>query len=549
MNKLDSIVEQIAFGKETRKPSPSLGLYMSPDTIYLAESHLDKSGKLVVDHLVRIPIPSSVKSAVASPGAAANATMNTDFLTDPQKVAGLVRQSMSQMRWNVKNVRVTLSHHLGLLRYFSMPSMESRFLRTAIPLEAKKYIPIPFDVLAHDYQSMPLPVDAGGKPRLGVLIAVTQIKNIANIQGLLASLGLKLDGVELAPCSVLRLWQGIDPIRGAAPFAHVHMDGGNVRVMVSEHGVPIFFREVFLGADPTLNDLRKIDLAGCLSYIQKQLGIPGVSQVRVSGNIANIEEFRAAFSMEAGVEARIQDTPSLLSVKSGDWGGYAALGASVHSLVPTPMTLDLAAADRVSDEERSAARNILLVGAALAAGFGLAGIAKSASYSLRSRELRKYPLSADVKKVFGTKSNSQLDFMFSEMQKQLDQLRSVTPSARPRASAVLREIIALMPPQLWITHMTITDPMLDGERVPFHITIAGHAQDATAAVEQELAFKLKDDLLKSLVVGKFYDVQIAIVHTGLTDAGATNSPGLDPDHLRDKLEGRTEFTLDIATKR
>ena len=542
MPNYDSIVEQVAFGKEVRKPAPSLGLYMSPDTIYLAESHLDKDGKLVVDHLVRIPIPAAVKG-----GPAANATMNTDFLTDPQKVAGLIRQSMSQMRWNAKNVRVTLSHHLGLLRYFSMPLMERRFLKTAIPLEAKKYIPIPFDVLAHDFQTVPLPVDAGGKPRVGVLIAVTQSKNLVNIQGLLDSLGLKLDGLEVAPCSVLRLWQGVDPIKDKGAFAHIHMDGGNVRVMVSEHGVPVFFREVFLGADPTLNDLRKIDVAGCLSYIQKQLGIPGVVRVRVSGNVANIEEMRAAFSAEAGVEAVIQDTPSLLSVKSGDWGGYAALGASAHALVPTPMTLDLAASDRVSDEERQTARDVILIGGAAAIVLGCMGIFKSVTYTYRARELRKYPLAQDVKKVIGGKTNAQIDSQLLEMQKQLDQLKAVTPTDRPKLSAVLREIIGLMPEKLWVTHVSVLDPLLDAERAPFHLTISGHVADQSVTDEQALAFKFKDDLLKSTLINRNFDVQISIQRA--PSMAGESLVGLDPERLRRKLEERTEFSMDIVSKR
>jgi len=542
MANIDSIVEQIAFGKETRKPAPSLGLYMSPDTIYLAESHLEANGKFVVDHLVRIPIPAAVKGPAAS-----TATMNTDFLTDPQKVAGLIRQSMSQMRWNAKNVRVTLSHHLGLLRYFSMPAMDRRFLKSAIPLEAKKYIPIPFDVLAHDYQSMPLPMDAGGKPRLGVLIAVTQSKNLANVQGLLDSLGLKFDGLEVAPCSVLRLWQSVDPIADKAPFAHVHMDGGNVRVMVSEHGVPVFFREVFLGADPTLSDLRKIDLAGCLSYIQKQLGIAGVSRVRVSGNVANIEEMRAAFSSEAGVEAVIQDTPSLLSVKSGDWGGYAALGASAHALVPTAMTLDLAAMDRVTDEERQTARDIILLGAAAATALGVMGLIKSGTYELRARELRKYPLAADVKKIIGGKTPAQIDSQLLEMQKQLDQLKAVTPSDRPKLSAILREIIRLMPEKLWLTHVVVLDPLFDADRAPFHLTLSGHVQDQTSADEQAVAFKFKDDLLKSPLIGRNFDVQISIERANANTAEA--AVGLDPERLRQKLEERTAFTMEIVSKR
>lgn len=537
---LDDIVEQLAFGKEKRKPGPSLGLYLSPDLIYLAESHTDKAGKFVVDHLVRIPIPAAVK------GAGATATMNTDFLADPQKIAGLIRQSMAQSRWNAKNVRVTLSHHLGMLRYFTMPALERRFLRTAIPLESKKYIPIPFDVLAHDFQTMPLPPDAAGKSRLGVLIAVTQNKNVPNILGLLSGLGLQLDGLEVAPCSVLRMWQAVSPEKNAAAFAHVHMDGGNVRVMVSEHGVPIFFREVFLGDDPSLSDLRKIDLAGCLAYIHKQLGVANVSHVRVSGNIAKIEELRAAFSAEAGVEAEIQDTPGLLSIKSGEWGGYAALGASAHALVPTPLTLDLAAQDRISDDERRVARDVMFAGAALAVMLAAAGAAKSASYSFRAQELAKYPLDPSTKAAIGTMSPAQIDGLLLDMQKQSKDLQVVIPSNRPKLTALLREIIQLMPEKVWLTRISVVSPLVEHEHASFKMLLEGRAQSDSVASEQALAFKFKDDLLRSPMIGRHFNVQISLEKGAGAELAATS--GLDPEVLRAKLEDRTKFTMNVDEK-
>ncbi len=540
MPDLDDIVEQLAFGKEKRKPGPSLGLYLSPDTIYLAESHVDRAGKFVVDHLVRIPIPAAVK------GAGATATMNTDFLADPQKIAGLIQQSMAQTRWNSKNVRVTLSHHLGMLRYFTMPTLEKRFLQTAVPLESKKYIPIPFDVLVHDFQTMPLPPDSAGKSRVGVLIAVTQNKNVPNIIGLLNSLGLKLDGLEVAPCSVLRLWQAVNPSKEVGAFAHVHMDGGNVRVMVSEHGVPIFFREVFLGSDPTLNDLRKIDLAGCLSYIQKQLGIASVSRVRVSGNVANIEELRAAFSAEAGVEAEIQDTPALLSIKSGEWGGYAALGASAHALVSTPLKLDLGALDRVSDDERRVSRDILLTGTAFAAVLAAAGAFKSATYAYRAQELAKYPLDANVKAAIGTMPPAQIDTLLVEMQKQATDLQVIVPTNRPKMTALLAEIIQRMPDKIWLTRISIFSPLVEGEHSKFKMVLEGRAQSDSVSSEQAAAFKFKDDLLRSPVIGRYFNIQISLEKGEGTNVSP--SSGMDPELLRQKLEDRTKFTLEVNSK-
>ncbi len=551
MANLDQLVQSIAFGSETPKAASSLGLYLGPDVIYLSETHMS-GGKLVVDHMVRIPIPAPADGKSAG----ATATMNTDFLSDPAKIAGLIRQSMSQLRWKSKNVRVTLSHHLGLLRFFPMPLMERRFLRSAVPLEAKKYIPIPFDMLQHDFQAAKLPPDAAGKQRLGVLIAVTQKKNIANVQGLLTALGLKLTGLEVAPCSVLRLWGAADPQKDAAPYAHVHIDGGAVRIMVVDRGVPVFFREVFLSQDAGLSDLRKIDLSGCLAFVQKQLGLGGVSRLRVSGAIANLNAMADAFGEETGLKTSVQDMPKLLSVKSGDWGGYASLGASAFSLNPETAPLDLAASDRVTDEERQTARDILIAGALAALFFAGAGLLKSATYTYRAQELHQYQRKLDPAVGASLKGMdaAAIDAMLKDMQAQLDQLRAVTAgSRRLKISTVLREIIGAMPDKLWLEHITITNALLGAgsDKNPFDVLLGGHVQDKTVADEQALAFQFKEALIRNPVLGKDFEITISVqkVSTGPEMDDGANQSGLDPKALSEKLEKRTQFELELKMKR
>lgn len=544
MSAFDDLVEQIAFGRETAKPSTSLGLYLSPDVVYLSETHL-KDGKLVVDHLVRIPIPADPKKA------ASTGTMSTDFLTDPARIAGPIRQSMSQLRWNSKNVRVTLSHHLGLLRYFPMPAMEQRFLRSAVPLEAKKYIPIPFDVLAHDFSTVPLPPDAGGKSRLGVLIAVTQKNNLANVQALLTALGLKLAGLEVAPVSALRLWQAIDPPKAPAPFAHVHIDGANVRVMVVDKGVPVFFREVFLPGDASVTDMRKIDLTGCLSFVQKQLGLAGLSQVRVSGNVPELDKLREGFAAETKLAAVIQDTPKLLAIKSGDWGGYAALGASAYSLAPTA-AIDLAASDRVTEEERHVARDVLILGAVFAFLFAAAGLFKSATYTYRAQELHQYErkIDPDIKDTLGSLDSGAIDGMLRDMQSQLDQIRSVTIPRHPKVSIVLKQVIDSMPERVWLEHISVANPLYGADKTPLTLTLQGHAQDKTVSDEQSQVFQFKENLIKDPILGKAFEISLSVQkQTSALDDAAAAGGGLDPKTLAAKFEERTSFTLEMKSKR
>ncbi len=536
---INQLIDTLAFGKAKPITGPCLGLYLSPEMVYLAETKAGKGGTTAVDHLVRVPIPLEGKAASGT------MTMNTDFLSDPAKIGGLIRQSMSSIRWNSKNVVVTLSHHLGLLRYFPIPPMETRFLRTSVPIEAKKYIPIPFDALAHDFQAESMPPDAAGKPRLGVLIAVTQNKNLTNISGLLASLGLNLIGLEVAPCSVLRLWRAVEPNTGPEPFVQAHFDGGNVRIMICDRGLPVFFREVFMGVATSLSDQRKVDMTGCLSFAQKQLGLTGISRIKLSGAPATLGPWKDAFAAETGIPVEIQDTASLLSIKGGDWGGYAAIGASARATVASAVTIDLAAKDRVTEEERQVARDIIIAGMAFAVFIAGVGIFQALSYNHRAKELNDYKVEPDVKAALSGLQPVEIDLKLVEMREQYARLKAVTGSKRQPLSMILREVIALMPENMWFTKMVALNPLAN-DKDSLSLTLYGRVRGATGAEEQDIAFQFKETLLRDAALGPLFDVQISVAARALAPESA--GAGLSPDALARKLEDRTEFTIELKGK-
>ncbi len=535
----DQFIDALAFGKAKSASGPCLGLYLSPETVYIAQTQPGKAGAVIVDHLVRIPIPSEGKAVTGT------MTMSTDFLSNPLKVAELIRQSMSSIRWNSKNVVVTLSHHLGLLRYFPMPLMERRFQHSAVPLEARKYIPIPFDTLAHDFQAESMPPDAAGKPRLGVLIAVTQNKNLANISGLLQALGLNLIGLEVAPCSVLRLWQAVAPNKGPGAFVQAHFDGGNVRIMICDRGLPVFFREVFLGAASSLADQRKVDMMGCLSFAQKQLGLTGISKIKLSGTPATLAAWKVAFTTETGVPAEIQDTARLLSIKGADWGGYAAVGASTRPCVSSAVTLDLAVKDRVGEDERLVARDIMIAGIALSVLIAGVGIFQAMTYNQRAKELNNYKVQPDVTAALSGLQPAGIDAKLLEMKDQLARLRAVTGTKRLMLSTVLREIVERMPDNMWLIKMTATNP-LASDKGALDLSLHGRVQGATKNEEQDTARQFKETLLHDPELGPLFDVQLSL--QGRAAAPDQARAGLDPAALARSLEDRTEFTIELKGK-
>lgn len=532
----EEIVDALAFGAATAKISNCLGLYLSPETVYIAETRYE-GGKVSVDHLIRIPVPASEQKGPAGTG---TATLNTDFLTDNTKLGALIRQSMSQVRWNSKDVIVTLSHHLALLRYFTMPAIEKRFWRAAVPMEAKKYIPIPFDSLSHDFQVIPQPPDAAGKPRQGALVAVTQRKNLANVTSLLENLGLNLVGMEVAPCSGLRLWEAMDAGARGKTFCQVHFDGGNIRILIADKGLPVFFRELFLGKEAALTDQRKVDLGGCVSFAQKQLGVGQLVQVRVSGAAGNIQQWRDAFAQELGLPVTALDTAASLGIKGGDWGGYAAIGASTRFLAPGAITLDLGRIGQVTEDERRTARNIFVLAAVAAAWFSIVGAFRQMDYQSKARELQKYRRDPEIEAVFAGKAQGDVDTLFRTMRQQIDSLSVLGDEKPARMVLLLKDVVDSLPERVWLTRIAIRRGMLKtlgGD--DFEVSLSGNAMAATPRQEQELAFQFKDNLARSPVLGALCkDLQVSIV-------AAKSQPGaaLVPAEQQKKLESRTTFTI------
>ncbi len=539
-NAVDELIDTLAFGKAKAIAGPCLGLYLSPEMVYIAETRHGKDGKISIDHLVRIPIPLAGKSATGT------MTMSMDFLSDPAKIGALIRQSLSAIRWNSKNVVVTLSHHLGVLRYFPMPLIERRFLRTSVPIEAKKYIPISFDSLTSDFQAELMQPDSSGKPRLGVLIAVTQNKNLAHIAGLLASLELNLIGLEVAPCSVLRLWRAVEPARSSAPFVQVHFDEDVIRIMICDRGLPVFFREVFMGGAATLSDQRKVDMTGCLAFAHKQLGLNSISKIKLSGTPAALGHWKDAFTAETGVPAEIQDTAQMLSIKSGDWGGHAAIGASMRAAVASAVTINLAATDGVGEDERQVARDIIIAGMVFGVCIACVGIFQALTYNQRAKALKNYSLAPDVKAALGGLQAPEIDAMLVEMQEQSLRLNAVTKSQRLPISSYLRDIIELMPENMWLIKITATNPLAD-DAATFEIRLLGRVRGSTVGEEQSAVSKFSDTLRLNPNLKPLFDVNMTFTKHSAAPVQAGLS--LDPEALARTFEGRTEFTITLKGKR
>jgi hypothetical protein len=283
-----------------------------------------------------------------------------------------------------------------------------------------------------------------------------------------------------------------------------------------------------------------------VTFAQKQLAVGQLAQVRISGTNNSLRGWQDAFSQELGAPVAAQDTAGMLGIKGGDWGGYAAIGASVRFSVPTTITLDLGKVGKISDEEKRTARDIFLAAAILTTYFLVVGLFRNFMYTSKARELEQYRRDPELEMVFGGKSKEDIAEMFKEMTQQV-RMSQIIIRPKLKVSDVLKDVVESLPEKVWITNLSLTNPMDSDNRGGPMLSMTGHSVAATVGQEQDLALKFRDKLANSAVIGKlFQDIQISVAGKALA---IETSSALDPDQLAQRLEQRTSFTVTARSKR
>jgi len=489
MSSLEENIEQLSFGRSLPKMDSCLGLFISQETLFLTEVAY-KGGKPKVLHLLRLSIP----GGPSSKGTKTIGTLNTDFLTEHEQILKLLQEAMKKTKFGSKHVMVSLSHQFGILRYFTLPAIDRRFWKSAVPVEAKKYIPIPFASLIHDYQVRQVKPGPDRKPRLGSIFGVTHKKNVEGIHALVKKLGLTLVGLEIAPCSVERLWDTLEPETAGSSYAQVHFDGGHIRILVSEAGLPIFFRDVFLPEGATVMDRRKVDLRGCIDFTRKQLGSLEPEVIRISGSIEDRPAWQEAFTQDMGKPVAAQETEKLLGLRGGEWGGYAAIGAGLRHLASTSLILDLSPVGKITDEDRRTATNILAISVVFAALFLVLGGLRHFKLAGINRRVSGQQAQGAIRDAFLGKTGDEIEELIKQMRKEVSAFGVVGKSQVP-LTYLFAAVADTIPDSAWIDVVTYTNPISFKKKAdPRMLEVSGSVADKSRAMEQEIAYQFKKNL-------------------------------------------------------
>ncbi|MBI4386910.1 MAG: hypothetical protein HY551_05980 [Elusimicrobia bacterium] len=542
---INSLIEQLAFGRTVPKPASCLGLYLHPAVIFLSEVRV-KGSKPVVEHLLKIPGPTPSYSTQTQTRSLGN--LNVDML-DAERIAGLLKQVMGQAQWNSRHLVVVLSHHFGLFRYFTMPGIDRRFWKTAIPMEAKKHIPIQMADLAQSYQIVPLPSGPDRRPRQGVLFGFTHRKIIEVLREIAVKLQVNLIGVEASPCSVGRLWhflgapgaagEGPASLAAAPMRAEVFVEGATVRVLLSCAGIPVFSRETQMGGGTDVTERRKTDILGSIEFNQRQLGVATPKEIELEGTGPYADLWNAALSREMGIPVVARDTARELGLKVGEWGAYASVGAALRCLAPGPIKLNLDPSDQEREDDLRVASTVFVMGSVVAAFLLCVSGLRAVLAMQKSHQLGRL---SDVARIeaFLNKTPAQINQLLQDMQRRADSLVTLATS-RSRVVEILEDLAESVPERVWLTSISYSNP-ISGElaRAAQRLQLGGRVAGFDAAQEQDIAIQFREKLHNHPRFGKMFACGGASVQSRSEGAAAA---GLG------KEEGFTNFSFECVSKR
>ena len=258
--------------------------------------------------------------------------------------------------------------------------------------------------------------------------------------------------------------------------------------MVADQGLPVFFRELFLGADASLSDFRKVDLGGCLAFAQKQLGVGNLTQLRVSGtNSPYWPPGPMPSRRRSGRRRRRRTPPAMLGIKGGDWGGYASIGASMRYLALDPCRWTSGRSARSPTRSGALPISALAVTGAIAIFFAVVGFVNNAMFKYKERILAEIQACPGDRSDLRGEGQDDIEAMLKSMQSQTGMSQNLNPNRRYKTTAILKDVVDSLPEKVWLTSLTHHNPVVAPERNP--AGSGGTRWRPRLGEEQELCFR------------------------------------------------------------
>lgn len=204
-----------------------------------------------------------------------------------EKTAALVKAIKKLIRENnlkVKRVVTALPGQEVIIRYFQMPKIPKSEWQTAIKFEAKKYVPFKIEELIWDSHVI-LPA-AKDTDKMEVTFVAVKKETAQTHLTLLKEVGLKVQALEPAPFSLVRMLTFSKQLEKDKPIAIVDIDYGMADINIVKNRICYLTRDVSLPLEEELvfeNLANEIRMS--LDYYEKLFPTEVVGKILLCGEV------------------------------------------------------------------------------------------------------------------------------------------------------------------------------------------------------------------------------------------------------------------------
>lgn len=421
-----------------------LGIYISLDEIYVAQT-AKKDGGTVLESLVRVPV-SGVDRTALKP-----LDLNESFFVQDGWKDALAKIT-SKKQWRTNNVVVSLDAPFCLLRHFIIQtSLDRKSWKSAIPLEARKYIHFPFEKAEWAYHAYEFETAATHQKRLGVMFTMTSHTIVDRLKKGFKAVGLNLISVETSALSLARTFIDADKEAvGNGGRIYSFFGDSNANFVFLNEYVPVLLREVEVsGTTPA--EHRRFELTNSTEFIAKQLEKDPFEEAVIMGR--NVEQWVPALEADSKKPVRRWSLKEVYGIEAREEGELAAVGASIKFFDNKIPDVDFTKGNRLSSYEYNASltlwKIVALIGilCLLFIGFKYLGLQHSNRELAAKRRSNPKP-SADFQGLTASQISSNLNTMKTQNTNLENLMRNnayITP--------VFEEIMDSMPDAVWMTSL------------------------------------------------------------------------------------------------
>lgn len=198
-------------------------------------------------------------------------------LREPDVVADIIRNLVSNLKVKNKNVATSISGHSVIIKTISLPIMTGQELEESIKWEAEQYIPFEIDDVNIDFQI--LGENQEDKSRMNVLLVAAKLDIINDYTAVIKEAGLNTVIMDIDSFALENMFEANYSSEDGETIALIDIGASVLNMNVLENGVSVFTRDVFIGGNSITAEIQK----------RKDVSFEEAETLKLGGEIEGIE--------------------------------------------------------------------------------------------------------------------------------------------------------------------------------------------------------------------------------------------------------------------